>query len=210
MWSLGRQGHGRQAGVSKQVEFYYDYGSPTAYLAWTQLPAICARYDAELIYRPMLLGGVFKATGNATPVRIEAKRAWLFQDLARYVARYGVRFEMNPHFIINTLSIMRGAVWAQAEMCLEEFNRAMFEAVWVNQRNMADPAEIADVVAQSGLDAGAMIAAIQQPAIKSALIAATNAAVERGVFGAPTMFVGDEMHFGQDRLEWVATALANS
>ena len=196
--------------MRKQVEFYYDYGSPTAYLAWTQLPAICARHDAQLIYRPMLLGGVFKATGNATPVRIEAKRAWLFEDLARYIARYGVRFEMNPHFIINTLSIMRGAVWAQAEMCLEAFNRAMFEAVWVNKRDMADQAEIADVVAQSGLDADRMIAAIQQPDIKIALIAATDAAVERGVFGAPTMFVGDEMHFGQDRLEWVATALADS
>ncbi len=190
------------------MEFYYDYGSPTANLASTQLPAICARHGAALIYRPMLLGGVFKATGNATPVRIDAKRAWLFEDLARYVARYGVRFEMNPHFIINTLAIMRGAVWAQAASCLEEFNRAMFEAVWVNQRNMADPAEINDVMAQSGLDAERMIEAIQQPAIKSALIAATDAAVERGVFGAPTMFVGDEMHFGQDRLEWVATALA--
>jgi len=196
--------------VSKQVEFYYDYGSPTAYLAWTQLPAICARHGAALIYRPMLLGGVFKATGNATPVRIEAKRAWLFEDLARYVTRYGVRFEMNPYFIINTLSIMRGAVWAQAEDCLEEFNRAMYEAVWINKRNMADPAEIAEVVAQSGLDADRMIAAIQLPEIKTALIEATNAAVERGVFGAPTMFVGDEMHFGQDRLDWVATALAGS
>ncbi len=196
--------------MRKQVKFYYDYGSPTAYLAWTQLPAICARHDAALIYRPMLLGGVFKATGNATPVRIDAKLAWLFQDLARYVARYGVRFEMNPYFIINTLSIMRGAVWAQAENCLEEFNRAMFEAVWVNRRNMADPAEIANVVAQSGLDAERMFAAIQQPDIKTALIAATDAAVERGVFGAPTMFVGDEMHFGQDRLEWIATALADS
>ncbi len=196
------------AGVSKQVEFYYDYGSPTAYLAWTQLPAICARHGAALIYRPMLLGGVFKATGNATPVRVDAKRAWLFQDLARYVARYGVRFEMNPHFIINTLSIMRGAVWAQAELCLEEFSRAMFEAVWFNRRNMAGPAEIAEVVAQSGLDADQMIAAIQQPDIKTALIAATEAAVERGVFGAPTMFVGNQMHLCQDRLEWVATALA--
>lgn len=211
MWSPGRQGgESGGSGVIKQVEFYYDYGSPTAYLAWTQLPAICARHGAELIYRPMLLGGVFKATGNATPVRIEAKRAWLFEDLARYIARYGVRFEMNPHFIINTLSIMRGALWAQAENCLEEFNRAMFEAVWVDRRNMADPAEIANVVAQSGLDAERMFAAIQQPEIKIALIAATDAAVERGVFGAPTMFVGDEMHFGQDRLEWVERALAES
>ena len=196
--------------MRKQVELYYDYGSPTAYLAWTQLPAICARHDARLIYRPMLLGGVFKATGNATPVRIEAKRAWLFKDLARYVTRYGIRFEMNPHFIINTLAIMRGAIWARAESSLEAFNRAMFEAVWVNRRNMADPAEIADVVTRSGLDADRMLAAIQQPEIKTALIAATAAAVERGVFGAPTMFVGDQMHFGQDRLEWVAAALAGA
>lgn len=193
--------------MSKQVEFYYDYGSPTTYLAWTQLPAICERYGAELIYRPMLLGGVFKATGNATPVQIKAKGAWMFADIARHAAHYGVPFEMNPHFIINTLAIMRGAIWAQAAGCLEDYNGAMFEAVWVNQRNLAEPAEISAVMADCGLDAEAMREAIQQPDIKTALIEATEAAVARGVFGAPTMFVGAEMHFGQDRLEWVARTL---
>ena len=194
--------------MSEQVEFYYDYGSPTTYLAWTQLPAICERYGAELIYRPMLLGGVFKATGNTTPVRIKAKGAWMFADIARHAAHYGVPFEMNPHFIINTLAIMRGAIWAQAAGCLEDYNGAMFEAVWVNQRNLAEPAEISAVMAECGLDAEAMREAIQQPDIKTALIEATDAAVARGVFGAPTMFVGAEMHFGQDRLEWVARTLA--
>ena len=114
---------------------------------------------------------------------------------------------MNPHFIINTVAITRGAIWAQGAGCLEDYNKAMFEAVWVNKCNMADADEISDVMAESGLDGNAMTEAIQQPNLKTELIEVTGEAVERGVFGAPTMFVGDEMHFGQDRLDWVARAL---
>ena len=193
--------------MTKQVEFYYDYGSPTCYLAWTQLPGICEVHDAELIYRPMLLGGIFKATDNRTPVSVKPKGAWMFDDIIRYAAHYGVPYVMNPHFIINTLTIMRGAIWAQGADCLEDYNKAMFEAVWVNERNMAEADEISDVMAESGLDSDAMAEAIQQPKLKTELIEVTEEAVERGVFGAPTMFVGDEMHFGQDRLDWVARAL---
>ena len=193
--------------MPKQVEFYYDYGSPTSYLAWTQLPAICEVHGAKLIYRPMLLGGVFKATDNRTPVTVKPKGAWMFDDIARYAAHYGVPYVMNPHFIVNTLTIMRGAIWAQGAGCLEDYNKAMFEAVWVNERNMAEADVISDVMAESGLDGDAMAEAIQQPNLKTELIEVTEEAVERGVFGAPTMFVGDEMHFGQDRLDWVARAL---
>lgn len=194
--------------MSMQVEFYYDYGSPTAYLAWTQLPAICARHGASIVYEPMLLGGVFKAIGSNTPVAIKPKGEWMFKDLARYAARYGVPFAMNPHFIINTLATMRGAIWAKREGEIEPYNKAMFEAVWVAGRDMGDPDEIAAVVGEAGLDATAMAEAIQDPEIKQGLIDATEAAVARGVFGAPTMFVNGEMHFGQDRLDWVEVALA--
>ena len=160
--------------MSKQVEFYYDYGSPTTYLAWTQLPAICETHGAELVYRPMLLGGVFKATDNRTPITVKPKGAWMFDDVARYAAHYGVPFVMNPHFIINTLTIMRGAIWAQGAGCLEDYNKGMFEAVWVDERNMAEANEISDVMAKSGLDGDAMAEAIQQPNIKTGLIDATG------------------------------------
>ena len=189
-----------------QVEFYY--GSPTAYLAWTQLPGLCRTHGADLIYRPVLLGGIFKATGNETPVRIKAKGDWMFADIERYANAYGVPFEHNPHFIMNTLAAMRGALWADSAGCLDEYNRALFEAAWVNQKNVGDVDELMTVLTQAGLDANAAADAVQKPEIKAQLIEATNAAVERGVFGAPTMFVAGEMHFGQDRLPWVEKALA--
>ncbi len=194
--------------MSKQVEFYYDYGSPAAYLAWTQLPTICERNAAALVYRPVLLGGIFKATGNSTPVSIEPKGAWMFDDLSRFASRYDVAFNMNPHFIINTLAIMRGATWALEAGRIGAYNTAMFEAVWVNGRNMSEPDQIRTALNEAGFDAEDVFMATQDPRIKTALINATNAAVKRGVFGVPTMFAADQMHFGQDRLDWVEQALA--
>ena len=191
----------------KSVDFYYDYGSPAAYLAWSQLPALCTRLGARLVYHPVLLGGIFKATGNASPVEIEAKGRWLFDDLARFADRYGVPFHKNPHFIVNTLTIMRGAIWAQTAGCLETYNAAIFKAMWSDQRNMADLGEIAAVSEAAGLDPKTLIAATQAKGVKQSLIDAGSRAVERGVFGVPTFFIGDDMHFGQDRLDWVADAL---
>ena len=114
---------------------------------------------------------------------------------------------MNPHFPVNTVGIMRGALWALSAGCLEDYNKAMFEAVWVDQKNMADPEVIAEVLENAGFDAKTVIDATGQPEIKQALIDATNEAVQRGVFGAPTMFVDGQMLFGQDRLMWVEKAL---
>ena len=194
--------------MTKQVEFYFDYGSPNAYLAWSQLPAICDRHGAALVYKPMLLGGVFQGTGNQTPVNIEAKGAWMMQDMARHAAKYGAPFKMNPFFIINTLPIMRGVFWAEREDVFDAYNTAMFKAMWEDEVDLGNPEEIGRVLTAAGLDAGAAVAAAQEPEIKQALIDATSAAVERGIFGAPTMFVDGEMHFGQDRLDWVEAALA--
>jgi 2-hydroxychromene-2-carboxylate isomerase len=196
--------------MNRKVDFYYDYGSPTAYLAWTQLPALCRKHATELVCKPILLGGVFKATGNDTPVRIKAKGEWMFADIARYAHAYGVPFENNPHFIMNTLAAMRGAIWAESAGCLDAYNRALFEAAWVNKRDIGDAGELSAVLTEAGLDANAAVAAIQTAEIKAQLIEATNAAVERGVFGAPTIFVAGEMHFGQDRLPWVEEALARA
>lgn len=189
------------------VELWYDFGSPASYLAWRRLRDLCERRGASLILQPMLLGGVFKATGNSSPVTIEAKGRWMIADLQRHADRFDIDFSMNPHFIINTLLPMRGAIWARDNGVLETYTDAMFNATWAEQRDISNPAEIAAVLQGAGLDGQAMAAAVQQPEVKQGLIKATEAAVSRGVFGAPTMFVGDEMHFGQDRVDWVERAL---
>lgn len=194
--------------MSKTVEFYYDYGSPASYLAWTQLPDLCKRHGASLDYRPVLIGGLFKLTGNVSPVTIPPKGKWFFEDAKRHADHYGVPFLKNPFFIINSLPLMRGAIWAEREGCLEDYNRTMFEACWVDGRNLNDPDEIMRTLTSSGFDAKAVSEAIQETEIKLALINTTQEAVDRGIFGVPTMFIGDAMHFGQDRLDWVDRALA--
>lgn len=194
--------------MTKTVEFFYDYGSPAAYLAWTQLPALCAELKAEIVSRPILLGGVFKATGNQSPVMVEKKGTWMFDDLERHARRYGVSFSKNPYFIINTLPLMRGAMWARETGCLDAYDKVMFEAIWVHEKDMNDVAVIGAVLTEGGFDAKEVVAAVQDDAIKKQLIEATDAAASKGVFGVPTMFVGGEMHFGQDRLDWVRRALA--
>jgi 2-hydroxychromene-2-carboxylate isomerase len=196
--------------MSKQVEFFFDVGSPTAYLAWTQLPALCAQAGAELVYRPMLLGAVFQATGNTSPAAVPAKGRYMDADMARYARRYGVPFAMNPHFPINTLILMRGAAGAQlrAPERLYDYLRGVFHAMWVEPQNLNDPATAAKALAAAGFDPAEVMGWANDADVKSALRASTEEAVARGVFGAPTMFVGDQMFFGQDRLELVREALA--
>ena len=195
--------------MSKMLEFYFDFGSPTAYLAWTQMPAICAETGAELVYRPMLLGAVFQATGNHSPVQVPAKGRYMFQDLARFARRYGVPLKLNPHFPVNTLTMMRGAtaLLLRADPQFEHYVEAMFRSMWVDARNMGDPAVLATTLAGAGMDPAALLALASDPAVKEQLKQATEAAVARGVFGAPTMFVGDTLYWGQDRLDFVREAL---
>ncbi|MCU0868534.1 MAG: 2-hydroxychromene-2-carboxylate isomerase [Burkholderiales bacterium] len=193
---------------SKTVEFFHDYASPASYLAWAQLPALCAKHGATFTSRPMLLGGVFKAAGNQTPVNIPAKGRWLLADLQRHADAAGVPFRLNPHFIFNSMAAMRGAIWAQRSGVIDAYDRALYVAAWADSRNVGDPDTLLAIVREADLDADAMAAAIQTAEIKQGLIDATNEAVERGVFGAPAMFVADEMHWGQDRLGWVERALA--
>jgi len=193
----------------KTVEFFFDFGSPTTYLAHTQLPRIAREAGAQLAYRPMLLGGVFKATGNASPVTVPAKGRWMGQDLMRWAARYGVPFTFNPHFPINTLTLMRGATGLQMRQpeLFPRYVDAVFDAMWVHPRNLGDAQELAAVLQQAGFDADTFAALVADAAVKAALTATTEEAVARGVFGAPTCFVGGEMHFGQDRLDFVREAL---
>lgn len=194
----------------KNVEFYFDFGSPASYLAWTQLPAIAAQHDARLVYRPVLLGGIHKATNNTSPATIASKGAWMQVDLARFARRYGVQFRYNPHFPINTLMLMRAATGLQMqdEALFLQYVDVVYRAMWEQPRNMAEPATIAEVLAAGRLDVSLLLQLTESPAVKAKLKEDTEAAVARGLFGAPTMFVGDEMFFGQDRLDFVKEALS--
>jgi 2-hydroxychromene-2-carboxylate isomerase len=196
----------------KRVEYFFDFGSPTSYLAWTQLPKIAAASGAEIVWRPMLLGGVFKATGNASPVSVPAKGRWMNEDIRRWAARYGVPFRHNPHFPINTLGLMRGAVGLQLRRS-QDFGRyleVVHRALWEGEKNLGDAAVLASVLTDAGFDADAFAALVAEPEVKARLVATTQEAVARGVFGAPTFFVGDAMFFGQDRLDFVSEALASA
>lgn len=191
--------------MSKSVDFYFDVGSPAAYLAWTQMPRLAAETGATVHDRPILLGGVFQATGNRSPMEVQAKRRWLHEDLNRFAARYGVPFRLNPHFPINTLMLMRGALGLQMRQPekLRPYVDAVMRAIWVDGRNLNEPAEVAAVLEQAGFDPQALLALTQDPEVKEQLKAATQEAVARGVFGAPTFFIGDRMFWGQDRLDFV-------
>lgn len=197
--------------MSKTVEFFFDLGSPASYLAHTQLPGLCRETGATLVYRPMLLGGVFQATGNASPAMIPAKGRYMIRDLARFAERYGVPMRFNPHFPINTLTLMRLLVAVQLHQPerFAETVRVLFQAIWVDGVNMGDQAKVAGVLAAAGFDAAALQTQIAEPQVKDALKATTEEAVKRGVFGAPTCFVGEEMFFGQDRLDFVREALGS-
>jgi 2-hydroxychromene-2-carboxylate isomerase len=197
--------------MNKTVDFYFDFGSPAAYLAWTQLPKLCADAAARIAWRPMLLGGVFQATGNRAPMMVPLKGKYLFIDLARFARRYDVPLRLNPNFPINTITLMRIAVGLQMreEPRFEDYCAAMFRAIWVDAQNMNDPGVVAAVLAKADFDAPALLALGAEQAVKDELKAVTQAAVDRGVFGAPTFFVADQMFWGQDRLDFVREALAS-
>jgi len=193
----------------KSFEFWFDFGSSASYLAWTQLPALETATGAKAIFKPMLLGAVFQATGNQSPVTVPAKGKYIFADFERFARRYGVPFKRNPFFPINTLLLMRGAIVLQikGDTRFTDYCRAVFNAIWAESLNMNDPATAAEALRKAGFDAHALVASANEQATKDALKAATQIAVERGVFGAPTFFVGDQMFWGQDRLDFVKEAL---
>ncbi len=194
-----------------RLEFFFDYGSPYSYLADTQLGGLCERSGCELVYRPMLLGGVFKATGNRSPAQepVEPKRAYGGVEMGRWVAFYDVPFQGNPHFPIDTLRIMRMAHAAQRAGVFERYHAVLYPAFWVDGRNLGDEAVLSALLGAAGLDAGALLEAAADPEVKASLRTTTDEAVARGAFGAPTFFVGDERFFGADRLPFVERALAD-
>jgi 2-hydroxychromene-2-carboxylate isomerase len=189
------------------VEFYFDHGSPFSYIAHQRLPEILRRTSAALTYRIMLLGGVFQLTGNRSPAGDPVKWPNSQRDLARFVRRYQVPFQRNPHFPVNTLKLMRGAVVAEEEGFLPAYVEAAFSGMWRHGLKLDDDAVLAQLLRDNRLDDGLVLARIGEDAVKAKLKAYTETAAKRGVFGAPTFFVKDEMFFGQDRLDFVEDAL---
>jgi 2-hydroxychromene-2-carboxylate isomerase len=196
--------------MRRTVDFFFDVGSPASYLAWTQLPGMCESHGAELVYRPMLLGGVYQATGNASPATIPVKGRYVQMDYERHARRYGVPFKENVHFPIITLFLMRAVTGVQLRRPeqLQQLLGCVFKALWIDALNLNEPQLTADILKAGGFDPAEIERLTQDPETKAALKATTEEAVKRGVFGAPTIFVGDQMFFGQDRMDFVREALA--
>ena len=196
--------------MSRHIEFFYDLSSPYSYLASTQVDAVAAREGATVAWRPFLLGAVFKATGNVMPAACPPKAKYMFQDLARWAARYGVPFHFSQHFPVNALKAERLIVGAARsdEAVAHRLARAAFHALWGGpDRDLTSEAVLRELAIEAGLDAVSAIAALDDQAVKDALRANCDEAIRRGSFGAPTFFVGEQLFVGNDRLDFVAEAL---
>lgn len=192
----------------RQVEFFWDPASPYTYLAGTQIEALAARHGAEVIWKPFVLGKVFEATGNRAPATIPAKGKHLFADVQRWAAYYGVPYRFPSRFPINSIAALRAGCAANAAGCGGAYARAVMKAYWADDADIARPEVVAAVATAAGLDGAALVAKTQEQAIKDQLRANTDEAVARGVFGAPTLFVGETMFWGNDRLVLLESFLA--
>jgi len=198
--------------MTKTLEMIFDFGSPNAYLSMKVLPELLERTGADLVITPCLLGGIFKATGNRAPMiqyaDAPAKLAYENLEMRRFIEKHGLtKFRLNPHFPVNTLTIMRGAIVAHDEGVLDDYIDAVNRAMWEDGLKMDDAEVIAAFLSANSFDGPALLARTQEPEIKAKLVTNTEAAVARGVFGIPTFFVCDAMFFGKDRLGQVEEAL---
>ena len=193
--------------MTKTVTFYFDYGSPATYLAWTQINNIIEEANATLTMIPMLLGGVFKETGNVSPATVPAKGKWMNNDLKKHAELYNVEFNSNSFFPINTLNLMRGAIAAQNMDIFQKYSEAIFIGIWVKDLNLGDISILQDYLDKSDINTVKLFDLAQSDEVKTILIQNTKEAVAKGVFGAPTFLIGDELIFGQDRLNFLKLAL---
>ena len=194
--------------MTPPVEFHFDFGSPNAYLAHLVIPAIERRSGVRFDYLPVLLGGVFKATGNVSPAvslrGIRNKGEYAALETQRFLAKHAItRFARNPFFPVNTLQIMRGAVAAQRLGCFARYVDEVYRHMWAEPKKLDEHDVIRAALLESGLPADELIALSADPDVKQELRANTDRAVERGVFGSPSFFVGSELFFGKDRLREV-------
>ena len=194
-----------------KAEFLFDFGSPNAYIAHTQVPGIESRTGVRVEYVPVLLGGVFKLTGNQSPIEafkpVPAKLEYFSRDLGDWVEYLGIPYRRNPHFPVITLGVMRGAVAMLGTDRFADYVNTVFQAMWVDGKKMDDPAVIGEVLAAAGFDAEAIFARTAEPEVKQKLIDLTQGAVDRGVFGSPAFFAGDRQFFGKDRMNLFEAAI---
>ena len=199
----------------RTVEFHFDFGSPNAYLSHLVIPEIERRTGATFVYVPILLGGVFKLTNNRSPAEslagIRNKPEYQRLETERFIKRHGItRFAPNPFFPVNTLVLMRGAIAAQRLGVFARYMDEMYRHMWAEPKKLDDPTALRAAMIESGLDADAILTLTQAPDVKDELLANTQRSVERGTFGSPTFFVGDEIYFGKDSLRDVEEAIAAS
>jgi 2-hydroxychromene-2-carboxylate isomerase len=195
-----------------KVEFQFDFGSPNAYLAESAIPGIEKRTGVKFEYVPVLLGGIYKATNNMSPFEslrgIKNKPEYQALETQRFIRRHNItKFRQNPFFPVNTLMLMRGAVAAQFENMFEPYFRAAYHHMWVEPKKMDDLEIFRNAFISSGIDIDRLIARAQQDDVKKKLIENTTDAVNRGAFGSPTFFVGQEMFFGKDQLRDVEESI---
>jgi 2-hydroxychromene-2-carboxylate isomerase len=195
-----------------KVEFHFDFGSPNAYLAHLVIPGIERRTGAKFEYVPVLLGGVFKLTGNRSPAEafagIKNKPEYERLETARFIARHGIAsFRPNPFFPVNTLTIMRGAIAAQRLGVFERYVDEIYRHMWSEPKKLDDPTALRDALSESGFDGERFGELVQDAEVKAELLDNTTRSVGRGTFGSPTFFVGDEIFFGKDRLRDVEEAI---
>jgi 2-hydroxychromene-2-carboxylate isomerase len=201
--------------MTKTIDFIFDFASPNAYYSWKVLPGIAERTGATVNLIPCLLGGLFKATGNQAPMTafggVRGKLAYEMLESRRFMKKHHLtEFQMNPHFPVNSLLAMRGLIAAEMEGVKDAYVAAVLAGFWEEAQKMDDPAVLQAVLDKAGLDGAALIARTQDPEVKQTLMTNTERAVERGAFGIPTFFVGEEMFFGKERLGQVEDELKSA
>jgi 2-hydroxychromene-2-carboxylate isomerase len=199
--------------MTPKVEFHFDFGSPNAYFAHKVVPQIEQRTGAKFTYVPILLGGVFKLSNNQPPLvafkDVKGKRDYMRIEIERFIRKHRLtEFKWNPHFPVNTVQVMRGAVAAEMDGQLAKYVDAVFRHMWEEGKKMDDPEVIRAALDASGLDGARTLARIQEQEVKDKLLENTQGSVARGTFGAPTFFVGSEIFFGKDKLADVEEEIA--
>ena len=193
----------------KVIEFYFDLGSPYSFLGFHRIQQIATQHQAEIIWKPMLLGGVFKATGNSSPMAVPAKARYSIVDLQRWAKLWNIPVQMNPYFPINTLMLMRliTAVQLYQPDSFQRVLTALFDAMFGHPRNLNDATELMNLALELGFEGAQIQAWLEDEKVKSELKVITQEAIDRGVFGAPSWFVDDELYWGVDHLHFVEAAL---
>ena len=198
--------------MSKRIELVFDFVSPNAYLIWWPLRELVKQSGAELDVFPAFLGGMHKLTGNAPPMirdaEVKGKNAYSALEMQRFIKKHQLtRFRMNSKFPFNSILLQRMLLAADQDGRGVQFVEAILPLVWEQDLDAANPEAVAQGVTDCGFDARDLMERAQADEIKQALIDNTQNAVDRGAFGIPTMFVGEEMFFGKERLGQLAEEL---